>query len=135
MADLMHILVIVSIGDHRDDIDRLVTALEKIALQSQGSVNYTRVSDGFQKPYSLNTALMPPRKAFFSNQTMLPLEEALGKISADIVTVYPPGIPLLIPGEQITRDILDFLFTMKETGATLDGLDPSNSMMKVVEPS
>lgn len=134
MADLMHILVIVSIGDHRDDIDRLVTALEKIALQSQGSVDYARVSDGFQKPYSLNTALMPPRKAFFANQTMVPLEEALGKISADIVTVYPPGIPLLIPGEQITRDILDFLFTMKGTGATLDGLDPSNSMMKVVEP-
>jgi arginine decarboxylase len=77
---------------------------------------------------------MPPRKAFFSSQIMVPLEEALGKISADIVTVYPPGIPLLIPGEQITRDILDFLFTMKGTGATLDGLDPSNSMMKVVEP-
>ena len=134
MADLMHILVIVSIGDHRDDIDRLVTALEKIALQSQGSDNYSRVSDGFQKPYSLNTALMPPRKAFFSSQSMVPLDEAFGKISADIVTVYPPGIPLLIPGEQITRDILDFLFTMKGTGATLDGLDPSNSMMKVVEP-
>ncbi len=132
MADLMHILVIVSIGDHRDDIDRLVASLEKIAGQSRQSSPPT-FSAGFQKPYALNAGEISPREAFFSSHVLVPLEEAEGRLAADIVTVYPPGIPLLIPGEKITRDILDFLFTMRGTGATLDGLDSSNTRMKVVE--
>jgi lysine decarboxylase len=131
MADLMHILVIVSIGDHRDDIDRLVASLETIAGQSHHASPPT-FSAGFQKPYALNPGKISPREAFFSSHVLVPLEEAEGRLAADIVTVYPPGIPLLLPGEKITRDILDFLFTMRGTGATLDGLDPSNTRMKVV---
>ena len=132
MADLMHVLVIVSIGDHKDDIDRLVSSLEKIATQSQ-SASLVRMNPDFQSPYLMNSSKMSPRNAFFSSHQTVPLENAEGYIAADIVTVYPPGIPLLIPGEIITRDVLDYLSLMKETGATLDGLDPSNTQIKIVQ--
>ncbi len=133
MADLMHVLVIVSIGDHRDDIDRLVFALERIA-GSPGTKTSIDEHSYAQAPYLLNPIRMPPRTAYFSAQEYVPLEDSEGATSADIVTVYPPGIPLMIPGELITRDVLDYLLIMRETGATLDGLDPSNQHIKTVLP-
>ena len=48
------------------------------------------------------------------------------------MTVYPPGIPLLIPGEEITQTVLDHLILMRETGATLDGLDSANRLINIV---
>ncbi|MHB8422677.1 MAG: aminotransferase class I/II-fold pyridoxal phosphate-dependent enzyme [Leptospirales bacterium] len=134
MADLMHVLVIVSIGDHKDDIDRLVSSLEKIAAQSQPPA-LARMNPNFHAPYLMNPNQMSPRNAFFSQHQTIPLEKAEGHTAADIVTVYPPGIPLLIPGEIITKTVLDYLFLMRETGATLDGLDPSNTQIKVVQLS
>ncbi|MHB1286806.1 MAG: aminotransferase class I/II-fold pyridoxal phosphate-dependent enzyme [Leptospirales bacterium] len=131
MADLMHVLVIVSIGDHKDDIDRLVSALEKISSQAQGR-SMNGLSKSFLSPYLINSVKMSPRNAFFADHKIIPLEDAEGCTAADIVTVYPPGIPLLIPGEVITKEVLEYLFLMKETGATLDGLDPSNTQIKIV---
>ena len=133
MADLMHVLVIVSIGDHKDDIDRLVLALEKIS-QAQ-SPSFRSTNKNSPPPYMINSGQMSPRNAFFAQHQMVPLEKSEGYTAADIVTVYPPGIPLLIPGELITREVLDYLFLMRETGATLDGLDPSNTQIKIVLPS
>jgi arginine decarboxylase len=133
MADLMHVLVIVSIGDHRDDIDRLVSALETIA-SSPGPDSRPQTHSYNQAPYLLNPTRTLPREAFFSEQDYVPLEHSEGETSADIVTVYPPGIPLMIPGEVVTRDVLNYLLVMRETGATLDGLDPSNKLIKTVTP-
>ena len=133
MADLMHVLVIVSIGDHKDDIDRLVLALEKIS-QAQ-SPSFRSTNKNSPPPYMINSGQMSPRNAFFAQHQMVPLEKSEGYTAADIVTVYPPGIPLLIPGELITREVLDYLFLMRETGATLDGLDPSNTQIRIVLPS
>lgn len=133
MADLMHVLVIVSIGDHKDDIDRLVLALEKISQAQFPSFRGTNKNS--PPPYMINSGQMSPRNAFFARHQMVPLEKSEGYTAADIVTVYPPGIPLLIPGELITREVLDYLFLMRETGATLDGLDPSNTQIKIVLPS
>ncbi len=130
MADLHHVLVIVSIGDHREDLDRLVRAMESISHQAMTLKSIIPIN--VKPPYAIASSRMNPREAFFSSHQSVPLEEALGKTAADIVTVYPPGIPLLIPGEEITQTVLDHLILMRETGATLDGLDSDNRLINIV---
>jgi arginine decarboxylase len=49
-------------------------------------------------------------------------EDAPGRLSSEIVTVYPPGIPILVPGEVITGEVTDYLKNVKELGGTVDGL-------------
>ncbi len=53
----------------------------------------------------------------------------------DIVTVYPPGVPLLVPGEEITAPVIDTLCRFRDSGATMDGLDMTNRFIGVVGES
>jgi arginine decarboxylase len=63
-----------------------------------------------------------PREAYFAPHEYLNLHEAGGRVSSDIVTIYPPGIPLLVPGEEITSEIAEYLTVMASKGARIDGL-------------
>ncbi len=120
MADACNILVIISIGDRRNDINRLIDALWEISktVQGKGTAPFAPCR---LPPLGKQTA-MGPREAFFSEVRYLPFEEARGRISTEIVSVYPPGIPLLIPGEVVTQEILDYMEKMDRLGATLDGI-------------
>jgi len=79
-----------------------------------------------------NLLRMTPREAFFAPHETLPLESSSGRIAADIVTVYPPGVPLLLPGEEITPTVIDTLCRFRDSGATMDGLDMTNRLITVV---
>jgi arginine/lysine/ornithine decarboxylase len=122
MADLFNLLVIVSIGDRRDDLDRLVRGLESLAHRRQAS------GAGSPRPLALIPPLQEarlvcsPRDAYFGPHAYVPLSEAGGRVSCDIVTVYPPGIPILVPGEQITRDAVEYLEFLGGHGARIDGV-------------
>jgi len=119
MADLFNLLVIVSIGDRKDDLGRLVAGLEKIAQgQTRGAGRAMEVI--FPPPEGPLRLL--PREAYFSPYRYADLQEARGQISSDIVTIYPPGIPLLIPGEEISAEIAEYLMAMGSKGARIDGL-------------
>lgn len=61
---------------------------------------------------------MTPRKASFSPQQLIPLTASLGKINTEFVISYPPGIPILIPGERITQQHMDFILNQRNSGAT-----------------
>lgn len=132
MADEFHILVIVSIGDRRDDLVRLVDSLRDIAGKQ-----YTRAKSPNLEYLSFsaieNEAAISPREAFFADHQYIPLDEAAGMVSSEIVTVYPPGIPVLIPGERIDGKIITYLKRMLELGATVDGLDETNQFIGVVK--
>jgi arginine/lysine/ornithine decarboxylase len=61
------------------------------------------------------------------------LKEAVGEISSDIITIYPPGIPLLVPGEEIQGEIAEYLQAMGSKGARVDGLrEAPSSQIRVV---
>jgi lysine decarboxylase len=120
MADLFNILVIVSIGDRKDDLDRLVGALDSLAGRGARPAN--------QRP---TVSPMPPmghrfhcspRDAFFAPSEHLPLAKAEGRISSDIVTIYPPGIPVLVPGEEVGASTIDYLLSLASYGARIDGV-------------
>jgi arginine/lysine/ornithine decarboxylase len=64
---------------------------------------------------------MTPQSAFYAETTTLPIEETAGRISGEFVMCYPPGIPILAPGERITKEIIDYISYAKEKGSSLTG--------------
>ncbi len=120
MADLFNLLVIVSIGDRRDDLDRLVRALEALARRSHGP---RPPQPGCGVPPIHETRLAcSPREAYFGEYVSVPLAEAAGRITCDIVTIYPPGVPILVPGEEISAAAVDYLQFLGRHGARIDGV-------------
>jgi hypothetical protein len=112
--------VIVSIGDRRDDIDRLVRALEALARRAYGPAFVPEI---LPVPPIQDTRLVcSPRDAYFGPHSHVALSQAAGRISCDIVTVYPPGIPILAPGEEISRAAVDYLQFLGRHGARIDGV-------------
>lgn len=62
-----------------------------------------------------------PQKAFYSEKEALPIQETAGKICAEFVMCYPPGIPILAPGELITQEIIEYIIYAKEKGCSMQG--------------
>ncbi len=135
MADPFHVLVIVSIGDRKEDVSRLVDALREIAkgrgaakqfdweqvkppMGAQG-LSKADVPKPIDGPQPVDR---PAREAFFASHELVPLDKCAGRLSSEIVTVYPPGIPMLVPGEVITEDVVDYLSRVSAMGGTVDGL-------------
>jgi len=78
-------------------------------------------------------SVMTPREAFFSRVEQVPVADAVGRIVAEMVTPYPPGVPVLAPGERITREVLDYLTTGVEAGMLIpDAADSSLQTLRVV---
>lgn len=105
LAEMHVILAITSIGDDKNTIQKLVDALEDISSRFFGK------NDGINiKMLNFNEKpklVISPREAFYSNKKLIPLQQAEGEISGESVMIYPPGIPLIIPGERITSKIIE----------------------------
>jgi len=132
MADAFHILSIVSIGDRRDDLHRLVEALREIAAERAGQPPSAETPDIEVLNFD-NDSLMTPREAFFADHHYIPLDTATDEVSSEIVTVYPPGVPVLVPGERITKVTIEYLQRSLKLGGTVDGLDETNQFIGVVK--
>lgn len=117
-GDLGNILAYVSVGDREKDIERLVAALSEIRR------NYKKDSSKLLKiSYIEPKVSCPPKEAFYANKKALPLDECEGEIATELVMAYPPGIPILSPGELITEEILDYIKYAKKKGAQLTGTE------------
>jgi len=117
-GDLGNILAYVSVGDREKDIERLVAALSEIRR------NYKKDSSRLLKfTYIEPKVIRPPKEAFYADKKSLPLDECAGEISAELVMAYPPGIPILSPGELITKEILECLKYSKKKGAQITGAE------------
>jgi arginine decarboxylase len=78
------------------------------------------------------TAVMPPRKAFFSAAQTVALRDAVGRTSAELIAPYPPGIPALAPGELITQETLDALAQARDAGIRIAyAADPTLATLRV----
>lgn len=128
-GDIGNILAIITGGDRSLDIERLVSALSEIKRL------YGRSPAGlFDHEYINPTVDMPPQKAFYAKRTQLPINETAGRVCGEFVMCYPPGIPILAPGERITKDILDYIAYAKEKGCSLTGPQDMNvEFLEVVE--
>jgi len=128
MADSTNILAIVSIGTSREDCQKLAGAMEDIALRERTN----RSIPALKMPTSFKVVLKP-REAWYASSRPVNLEEAVGKISAESVAVYPPGIPVINPGEEITGEILNYLQEVSQKNIACQGpADPTLKTIRVV---
>ena len=73
-----------------------------------------------------------PRDAFFGPAEDVPAEEAAGRIAAEMITPYPPGIPVVLPGERLTEPVLRYLLSGRDAGMNLpDPSDPHLATIRV----
>ncbi len=129
MADAVNVVAVVSTGTVRADCEALAGALEDIAArcgQHCGRVLLPCVPAGGIKR-------MKPGDAWFAPAAKVSLPEAEGRICAETVAVYPPGIPVINPGEEITPEISEYLSLVKRMGLHCQGAsDPGLKTVKVV---
>lgn len=115
-GDLGNILAYVSVGDRKQDLERLVSALSEIRRRyKKEKANLLR------HEYISPQVSVSPQKAFYAEKNSLPLSESQGKICGEFVMCYPPGIPILAPGEKITGEILEYIDYAKKKGCSLTG--------------
>jgi arginine decarboxylase len=139
LPSLQHLTFIISLGNTDKDVEQLVQAFRGLA-KIQGTTETQRrrensklktQPDDTRHP-TPNTPLSP-RDAFFAATELLPIEQAVSRISAELVCPYPPGIPILMPGEAIAPEALAYLQQVLTAGGMISGCaDPTLKTLKVV---
>jgi arginine/lysine/ornithine decarboxylase len=131
-SDLSSVICMVTIGDTRQRVTRLLGAIATLSAERAGATPAAR-------PRSSGPVIAPgpqamtPRDAFFAPARAVPLAAAAGQVAAELVTPYPPGIPVLAPGEVIDPDKLAYLAHGRDHGMHVCGpADPTLATIRVV---
>uniref|UniRef100_A0A2P2NHW8 Arginine decarboxylase-like n=1 Tax=Rhizophora mucronata TaxID=61149 RepID=A0A2P2NHW8_RHIMU len=125
----------INLGTCRDHIQRLVMGLKELSSWSQRNHAMGMGLDNRRfAPFVDATMILNPRDAFFARKNRVGILESLGKICGELICPYPPGIPVMIPGEIITQSALDYLLDVKSMGAIISGAsDPLLSSMVICD--
>ncbi len=120
-GDIGNILAYISVGDRKRDIERLISALSEIKRR------FGKTGTGMLTQEYINPIVAEaPRRAFYSEKISLPLDESAGHVCSEFVMCYPPGIPILAPGELITPEIIEYIKYAKEKGCSMTGTEDIN---------
>ncbi|WP_049572638.1 aminotransferase class I/II-fold pyridoxal phosphate-dependent enzyme [Streptomyces sp. SBT349] len=135
LADHRRISAQLTHADDRDTVETLLHALSDVAEHA----SWLRPAPTVEVPDPDGMRLeqvMLPRDAFFSRAERVDVEEAAGRISAEMLTPYPPGIPAALPGERLTAELLRYLRGGVEAGMVVpDAADPGVRTVRVVAGS
>uniref|UniRef100_UPI003D1F802B aminotransferase class I/II-fold pyridoxal phosphate-dependent enzyme n=1 Tax=Kroppenstedtia sanguinis TaxID=1380684 RepID=UPI003D1F802B len=131
LSDLYNLLCLITPGDTEDSIHRLVEALEGLSqefyTERQGRVDSVRVPE-------VPVLAVSPRDAFYGETVPVPFTESAGRIIAEFIMIYPPGIPVLLPGEQITQENIEYITEHRDAGLPVQGPeDPQIRMVQVLK--
>ena len=127
-GDIGNILAYLSIGDRPQEVERLVSALAEIKRRYQ-----TDGSGLLSQEYIDPVVAASPQEAFYAPKKSLPLRETEGMVCSEFVMCYPPGIPILAPGERITKEILNYIEYAKAKGCSMTGPeDPDIERLNVL---
>ena len=119
-GDIGNFLAYISVGDRHQNLERLVAALAEIKRR------YAKDKNGlFDLEYINPIVELTPQHAFYSEKENVVIEQSVGRISCEFVMCYPPGIPIVAPGERITTEILEYIRYSKEKGCFLTGTEDS----------
>ncbi|AFK85778.1 MULTISPECIES: aminotransferase class I/II-fold pyridoxal phosphate-dependent enzyme [Thermoanaerobacterium] len=127
MADLSNIMAIISLGDEKDDVEHLIRSLKEFVRMKK---NHDEITTGnIIRP----EVIVAPRDAYYSKSRSILLDDAEGEICAEMIMAYPPGIPMICPGERITKDIIERVKLLKMQHCQLQGTeDPNIDHIKVL---
>jgi arginine/lysine/ornithine decarboxylase len=128
-GDIGNILAYLSIGDSIQNVERLVSAMADIRRR------YQRDPSGMlSQEYIDPEVVASPQEAFYAEKVSLPLRQTVGRVCSEFVMCYPPGIPILAPGEKITTEILDYIEYAKNKGCSMTGPeDPDIRRLNVLK--
>jgi arginine/lysine/ornithine decarboxylase len=127
-ADLFNLVAIMGEGSNKLDVEAFVNALENVSKKYHGEQK-----NWILKIPSLATEMvMTPREVFLSNNMKkVSLKKAVGHVAAQTLTPYPPGIPVVIPGERITKEICNYLIDMSSKNIRISGQE--TEMLRTVK--
>ena len=143
LPSLQHLTFIISLGNTEADIEQLVqcftTLAERFRQSDKGDKGRRGGGEEGRRGGEIShSPTLPlshsPREAFFAATETLPIQQTSDRISAELVCPYPPGIPVLMPGEVITPEALNYLQQIQKMGGYISGCaDPSLSSLKVMK--
>lgn len=128
LSDIYNILAIVSLGDRKQDLDRLVAAFRDIAENSD--LKACKYENALPDNPEM---VVSPRDAFYSPKKTVSLNNSVGEISGEMIMAYPPGIPVICMGERITKDIVEYINILKSERCEVQGAaDPYVNHIRVL---
>ena len=137
LADLFNIVALFTIGTTREAADRFVTAFEELArgereldMFAPSGILEQRLKRGTFSIPAIPPMRMRPREAFLADAEFVKFRESKGRICAETLTPYPPGIPVIAPGEEITHEIIDYLRLELKAGVRIQG--PYDDKLRVI---
>ncbi|WP_274651789.1 aminotransferase class I/II-fold pyridoxal phosphate-dependent enzyme [Paenibacillus humicola] len=130
LSDMYNILALVTPGDTQDSVGTLLSALRDLA-NTYHEVN--EANELVVKIPEIPQLSLTPRDAFYAETEVIPFKESAGRIIAEFIYVYPPGIPILLPGEVISQENIDYIVDHVEVGLPVKGPeDRSIEFVKVI---
>lgn len=137
LADLFNIVALFTIGTTRGAADRLVDAFREMAQPDRGldmfapsKILEQRLRRGTFHLPAIPPMRMRPREAFLADAEFVKFRESAGRICAETLTPYPPGIPVIAPGEEITPEIVDYVRLELKAGVRIQG--PYDDVLRVI---
>jgi lysine decarboxylase len=128
LADLFNVVALYTIGTTPEASDALIHGVRELAREdrpldifSPSGVLERRMSSGTYRLPRIPPIRLVPREAFLASTEFVPLKSSAGRICAEVITPYPPGIPVISPGEEITSEIIDYLALEKKAGVRMQG--------------
>jgi arginine decarboxylase len=107
-ADPLNVLLNVTYGDSRDDVARFTAAMADLAVRRRDAPSVSCATPLSSWPH-FSRQIMTPRDAFFAVSEAVPVARASGRVSAEMVAPYPPGIPIVAPGEEVSDELVAYL--------------------------
>jgi arginine/lysine/ornithine decarboxylase len=137
LADLFNCLALFTIGTTTEAADRFVYGVRELAREdrpidvfSPSGVLERRLKTGTYALPKIPPIRMSPREAFLAPTEFVRFKASVGRICAEVITPYPPGIPVLSPGEEITPEIVDYLDLELDAGVRMQG--PYDSELRTI---
>lgn len=118
LSDFYNLLFIISYADSQYECDYLYNALKNLANDFGNKVQKKLVQI---KLPSLPQYVLSPREAMFKKTRQVPFKESAGLVAGEMITFYPPGIPIIYPGERISTEIIDYVDLQKNGGGNVIG--------------
>lgn len=121
LSDYYNVLALISLGDTPESVSLLLRAVADLAAR-KSHVGGTPLPRQFCDAPPLPPIRSNLRAAFFAEREILPLTKAVGRVSGSFLTPYPPGVPVIVPGEQFTTEIIDYLRWCQGLGWPVRGI-------------
>ena len=131
LSDMYNLLFIISYADSEVECNYLLSALKNLAKEYQGKEITPLVQINLPQ---IPEYVLSPREAMFRNTKSVAFLKSVGKIAGEMITFYPPGIPVIYPGERINQEIIDYVLLQKQNGGNIIGPeDTSLENIQIVE--